>query len=59
MQLKYASESYTGGMDEIVLFNRALDDDEIAALANGWEAAMPVNNKGKLSATWGLIKSLN
>jgi hypothetical protein len=58
LQLKYASESYTGGMDEIVLFNRALDDDEIAALANGWEAAMPVDSQSKLAATWGTVKSL-
>jgi len=59
LQLKYGPETYIGGMDEIVLFNRALDQNEVAALAKGWEAAMPVESVGQLSATWGRMKSLN
>jgi hypothetical protein len=59
LQLKYGAETYIGGMDEIVIFNRALSADEIKQLAEGWEAAMPVARQGKLSTTWGDIKSLN
>jgi hypothetical protein len=58
LQLKYASETYIGAMDEIVMFNRALSADEINQLMKGWEDAMPVDNQGKLSATWGDVKSL-
>ncbi len=58
LQLKYGSESYTGAMDEIILFSRALSDDEIMALTEGWEAAQPVNSQDKLAATWGAMKRL-
>jgi hypothetical protein len=57
LQLKYGSESYTGGIDEIVLFNRALAGDEIKQLLNGWADAFPVHAQGKMSVTWGEIKS--
>jgi hypothetical protein len=57
LQLKYASESLTGGMDEICLFSRALSDDEIALLAEGWENALAVNPKDKLPTTWAELKS--
>jgi hypothetical protein len=59
LQLKYGSETYIGGMDEIVIFNRALDADEIKSLAEGWEAAISVDSQGKLSSTWGAVKSLH
>jgi len=58
LQLKYAAEAYTGAMDEIVLFNRALDDGEISGLSEGWAAAISVSSQGKLAATWGAIKRL-
>ncbi len=58
LQLKYGSESYTGGMDEIVLFSRALSADEIKQLLKGWKSAMLVKPKDKLSITWGSIKSV-
>lgn len=58
LQLKYGAEVYIGGMDEIILFSRALTDAEIMALAGGWEAAKPVNGQDKLAATWGTIKRL-
>lgn len=58
LQLKYGAEVYIGGMDEIILFSRALSDAEIMALAGGWEAAKPVNGQDKLAATWGTIKRL-
>jgi hypothetical protein len=57
LQLKYGSETYTGGIDEIVLFNRALAGDEIKQLLNGWANAIPVHAQGKMTITWGEIKS--
>ncbi len=59
LQLKYGSETYIGAMDEIVIFNRALSAEEIGQLAQGWEKALAVDYQGKLSTTWGGIKSLH
>jgi len=59
LQLKYGSETYIGGMDEIVIYNRALSADEINQLVEGWELAISVASQGKLSSTWGAIKSLD
>jgi len=59
LQLKYASESYIGGMDEIVLLSRALKADEVKQLLNGWEHLLSVESKDKMAITWGSIKSLN
>ena len=54
LQLKFGPESFTGGIDEIVILSRALEADEIQQLLNGWEDAFPVeagrkigNNVGK------------
>ena len=58
LQLKFSSESYTGGMDEIVLFSRALSADEIKQLLKGWKGALAVESKDKLAVTWGSIKSV-
>lgn len=59
LQLKYASETYIGFMDEIVLFSRALNAKEIKDLTKGWALAKAVNSQGKLADTWGGIKSLH
>ncbi len=56
LQLKYGSETYIGGMDEIVLFNRALSADEIKELSKGWKSALSVSSRDKLAITWGQIK---
>lgn len=58
LQLKYGSEIYIGSMDEIVIFNRALTQDEIKTLSKGWETAIAVNGQEKLANTWGDIKTL-
>ena len=57
LQLKYASESLTGAIDEIVLFNRALSEAEVKALMNGFSNLTAVDVMGKLSITWGHIKA--
>jgi hypothetical protein len=36
LQLKFGTESYTGGLDEIVILNRAATRDEIVQLMGGW-----------------------
>lgn len=59
LQLKYASESYTGAMDEIVIFSRALSADEIKQLTKGWKNALAVGSKDKLPVTWGNLKIAN
>ncbi|GIX08241.1 MAG: hypothetical protein KatS3mg115_2644 [Candidatus Poribacteria bacterium] len=56
LQLKYGSETFIGGMDEIVIFSRALSADEIEALTLGWEKALPVQPRGKLATAWGSLK---
>jgi len=58
LQLKYSAESYTGAMDEIILFSRALSADEIKQLTRGWKSALSVESKDKLAVTWGSIKSV-
>ena len=57
LQLKFGSESFTGGIDEIVICNRALDADEIGQLLNGWADAFAVAPQSKLATTWSRIKS--
>ena len=42
LQLKFGSESFTGGIDEIVILSRALEADEIKQLLNGWDEAFDV-----------------
>lgn len=56
LQLKYSSESFTGGMDEIALFSRALSETEIKELMVGALNPNSVESPGKLSATWAAIK---
>ena len=57
LQLKFGPESFTGGIDEIVILSRALEGDEIAQLLNGWEDAFAVEPEGKLATTWGRVKA--
>lgn len=57
LQLKFGSETFHGGIDEIVLLSRALDASEIEQLLNGWENAFDVEPEGKLATTWGRVKA--
>ena len=58
LQLKYGAESYTGGMDEIFLFNRALKQSEINDMMKGYKAALAViSAKEKLAYVWGGLKT--
>ena len=58
LQLKFGPESYTGAIDEIVLFSRALSEDEIRSLAEkGWVGALDVEPRGKLATAWAALKT--
>lgn len=61
LQLKYGSEVYIGAMDEIILFSRALSQEEIISLNEGWQSALStsVDGDNKLATTWGTMKSLD
>lgn len=55
---KYSSEPYTGGLDEIFLFNRALSQDEIKTFMKGYKSALAVMSANdKLATTRGDIKN--
>jgi hypothetical protein len=56
LQLKYSSESLTGGMDEAVLLNRALTANEINDLMAGALSTSAVDAYAKLATTWAAIK---
>ena len=56
LQLKYGSESFTGGMDEIMLFSRALSANEIKELMSGAIPTIAVNPYTKITSAWAAIK---
>jgi hypothetical protein len=48
---------YDGILDELIIFNRALTEDEMQAVMNdGVEAALSVEPSGKLATRWGALK---
>jgi hypothetical protein len=50
--------SSKGTIDEVALFNVALDGDAIASIMNkGLEGALAVSPSGKLTTAWGAIKT--
>ena len=58
LQLKFGTESFTGGIDEIVIMSRAITQDEVEQLTRGWEdAAFAVQPRDKLAVNWGRIKT--
>ena len=50
--------AYAGLLDEFMLFHRALTEKEVEHLASGPEKPFAVDPSGKLSTTWGDIKTL-
>ena len=58
LQLKFGPETYHGGIDEIVILSRALEQSEIKQLMNGWEDAFDVEPEGKLATTWARVKAI-
>lgn len=55
---RQGTESWSGVIDEVAVFNQALAEDDIKSIMNkGLEAALAVEPPGKLAVTWGQIKS--
>ena len=48
-----ADESFVGYIDEVAVYQRAMDADEIASIAEGGTSVEP---EGKLVTTWSRIK---
>ena len=48
---------WKGIIDEIVVFNVTLDAGQVKTLGAGFERALSVNRNGKLTVTWGIIKT--
>ena len=51
----WGGEAWTGSVDEVILWNRALSANEIQAIMN--QGPTPVEPQGKLATTWANIKS--
>lgn len=49
-------EGYGGAIDDAVILSRALNEDEINALGDGFDEFLSVEAKGKLAIRWGQIK---
>ena len=52
-----AGRNFKGILDEIVIFRIALEADDIRALSNGVEGALHVESRGKLTTSWGKLKT--
>ena len=53
----YADRWWDGIIDEVVIYNRALSEDEVAQLFEAPPIAAAVYYKDKLSTTWGKLKN--
>ena len=49
-------ETFAGAMDDVAVFTRALDENEIDLILDGVETFLPVEPQGKLATHWGDIK---
>lgn len=49
-------EGFGGAIDDAAVFSRALSEDEINALGDGFDALLAVEAKDKLATTWAQIK---
>lgn len=50
------SAFFTGGMDELFIYSRVLEQDEIKDIMNGFGDVLAVEPEGKLASTWGALK---
>ena len=44
-------------IDEVMIWDKALDEDEMKAVMEGSKILTAVDANGKLAATWGLLKA--
>ncbi|MBM3214739.1 LamG domain-containing protein [Candidatus Poribacteria bacterium] len=54
---RQGNESWTGLLDEVAVFGKALSEDEIKSIMGGFEAGLAVSPGGKAASTWGALKS--
>lgn len=52
----YGSDTYTGMIDEVAIYNRALSEEEILRTMEGGHAVIAVHPLGKLATRWAHIK---
>jgi len=52
----HVNKFFDGLIDDVVVYNRALADDELKQLASGLSPNLAVEPAGKLTATWGMLK---
>lgn len=53
----FGGEKFLGRLDEVVCFNRAITEDEIAELMQGVETVLPVSPERMLTTMWGQLKT--
>lgn len=51
-----ANRWWDGSIDEVVIYNRALSEDEVAQLAEAPPVAQAITPQGKVSVVWGDVK---
>ena len=56
---RQGTETWSGVIDEVAVFNQALGADDIKTLMGGLEKALAVSAAGKLATAWGNIKIRN
>ena len=49
-------ETFAGAMDDVAVFTRALDEDEINLILDGVETFLPVEPQSKLATHWAALK---
>lgn len=54
-----AGNFFSGAMDEVAIFHSALEQEDIEVLMDGFQQYLAVEPAGKLSVTWGHLKSTN
>ncbi|MBI1926300.1 LamG domain-containing protein [Candidatus Poribacteria bacterium] len=49
--------AFAGTFDEVIVFNVALEQEDVNSLMKGMRAILDVSSSGKLTTTWGRIKN--
>jgi hypothetical protein len=51
-----AASWYQGGIDELFIFNRVIDEDEVKEIMKGFADMIAVEPEARLTTTWGALK---
>ena len=52
-----SSSWYSGGIDELFIFDRVIDEDEVKQIMNGFADMLAVEPGAKLATSWGNLKN--